>query len=84
MGDPERYRKQDEVRKWQADDPIGKFEKVLLENSVTQAEIDAAETDAEQQIADAVKFAEESPPPPPEELWKDIYVEPESAPSQPQ
>ena len=43
--------------------------------AVTQAEIDATETDAEQQIVDAVKFAEESPLPPPEELWKDIYVD---------
>jgi pyruvate dehydrogenase E1 component alpha subunit len=82
MGDPERYRKQDEVRKWQADDPIGKFEKVLLENGVDQVEIDAAEAAAEQEIIEAVKFAEESPLPPPEELWKDIYVDAEPEPSQ--
>lgn len=76
MGDPERYRKQDEVRKWQVDDPIGKFEKVLLEAGVKQAEIEQRETDAETIIADAVRFAEESPFPPPEELWTDIYAEP--------
>jgi pyruvate dehydrogenase E1 component alpha subunit len=75
MGDPERYRKQDEVKKWQVDDPIGKFEKVLLDNGVPQEEIDATEADAGQQIVDAVKFAEDSPLPPPEELWKDIYVD---------
>ena len=76
MGDPERYRKQDEVRKWQADDPIGKFEKVLLEAGVSQAEIEQREATAETIIADAVHFAEESPFPPPEELWTDIYAEP--------
>ena len=76
MGDPERYRKQDEVRKWQADDPIGKFEKVLLENGVSQAAIEQSETEAEAIIADAVRYAEESPFPPPEELWTDIYAEP--------
>jgi len=76
MGDPERYRKQDEVRRWQADDPLGKFEKVLLEAGVSQAEIEQRETTAEATIADAVRFAEESAFPPPEELWTDIYAEP--------
>jgi pyruvate dehydrogenase E1 component alpha subunit len=77
MGDPERYRKQDEVRRWQAEDPIGKFEKVLLEQGVTQEQIEAVEAEAAQTIVDAVKFAEESPFPPPEELWTDIYAEAE-------
>ncbi len=78
MGDPERYRKQDVVRRWQGDDPIGKFEKVILEQGVTQEQVDAAEAEAEKTIAEAVKFAEESPLPPPEELWTDIYAEPEA------
>jgi pyruvate dehydrogenase E1 component alpha subunit len=76
MGDPERYRKQDEVRKWQADDPIGKFEKVLHENGITDAEVEQRDAAAEAIIAEAVRFAEESPFPPPEELWTDIYAEP--------
>lgn len=76
MGDPERYRKQDEVRKWQTDDPIGKFEKVLLEAGVKQADIEQREAEAEAIIVEAVKFAEESAFPPPEELWTDIYAEP--------
>ncbi len=75
MGDPERYRKQEEVRKWQTDDPIGKVEKVLLERGVSQADIEAREAEAEAVVVDAVKFAEESPFPPPEELYRDIYVE---------
>jgi len=76
MGDPERYRKQEEVRRWQADDPIGKVEKELLERGVTQDEIVAAEKAAESTIVDAVQFAEESPFPPPEALYENIYVEP--------
>src|SRR6185312_17488488 len=35
MADPELYRKQEEVRKWQSDDPIGKVEKLLLERGVS-------------------------------------------------
>jgi pyruvate dehydrogenase E1 component alpha subunit len=77
MGDPERYRKQDEIRRWQAEDPIGKFEKVLLDNGVRQETVEQLDAEAAQTIADAVKFAEESPFPPPEELWTDIYAEPE-------
>jgi pyruvate dehydrogenase E1 component alpha subunit len=77
MGDPERYRKQDEVRRWQTDDPIGKFEKVLLDQGVKPDDIETQETEAEQTIVEAVKFAEESPFPPPEELWADIYAEEE-------
>jgi pyruvate dehydrogenase E1 component alpha subunit len=81
MGDPERYRKQDEVRKWQSDDPIGKFEKVLLDQGVKPDAIEQQETEAEATIAEAVQFAEESPFPPPEELWTDIYAEPEPEPA---
>ena len=73
---PERYRKQEEVRKWQIDDPIGKVEKLLLERGVTQAEIEAREAEAEAVVVEAEKFAEESPFPAPEELYRDIYVEP--------
>ena len=75
MGDPERYRKQDEVRRWQEDDPIGRVEKQLMQDGVSQADIEACEAKAEAIIAEAVKFAEESPFPPPEELWSDIYAE---------
>jgi pyruvate dehydrogenase E1 component alpha subunit len=75
MGDPERYRKPDEIKKWQADDPIGKFEQVMLAAGVPQAEIDARDTRADALIADALQFAEESPFPQPEELWTDIYAE---------
>ena len=31
MGDPERYREKDEVRKWEEEDPIGIFRKYLIE-----------------------------------------------------
>jgi pyruvate dehydrogenase E1 component alpha subunit len=79
MGDPERYRKPDEIRKWQEDDPIGKFEKVLLDEGIAEDDLRAADKEAEGIIAEAVHFAEESPLPPAEELWNDIYCEPEAA-----
>ncbi len=35
MGDPERYRTQEEVKKWQENDPIGMFHATLLKKGIT-------------------------------------------------
>lgn len=76
MGDPLRYRTKDEVEKWREDDAIGILERHLLsEELATQDELEAIDQQVEQQIEDAVRFAEESPLPAPEELFTDIFVE---------
>ncbi len=38
MGDPERYRKQDEVHCWQENDPIGIYQKYLEMNNLATVE----------------------------------------------
>jgi pyruvate dehydrogenase E1 component alpha subunit len=76
MGDPERYRNQEEVHKWQENDPIGIYRKYLVEKSiVTESELDQADDAAMQEAVAAVEFAESSPEPGPEELFRHIYVE---------
>lgn len=76
MGDPERYRAQDEVKKWQANDPIGIFRAYLLkEGAATEPELDALDDKAQAETNKAVEFAEASPEPGLEELFKDVYVE---------
>lgn len=76
MGDPERYRKADEVHKWQEEDPIGIYRKYLVEGGIaSDAELDQQDTDALAEVVDAVEFAEASPEPGPEELYQHIYVE---------
>ncbi|HAY84127.1 MAG TPA: pyruvate dehydrogenase (acetyl-transferring) E1 component subunit alpha [Chloroflexi bacterium] len=76
MGDPERYRESDEVKRWQENDPIGIFHKWLLENKkATEKELDTIVEQVEQEVEEAVEFAENSPEPAPEELFTDIYVE---------
>ncbi len=76
MGDPERYRTQEEVRKWQEDDPIGIFRAALLKKkNITAAELDDIEARAEDDTQQAVEFAEASPEPGMEELFRDVYVE---------
>ena len=76
MGDPERYRKAEEVKKWQENDPIGIFNKYLLDKKIaTRKQLDEIETRAEEEVNKAVEFAENSPEPEMEELFKNIYAD---------
>lgn len=76
MGDPERYRESDEVQKWKDDDPIGIFRNYLLKNGHYDSEtLEAEDQKVEDEIQQAVQFAETSPNPQPEALYEDIYVE---------
>jgi len=76
MGDPERYRKQEEVKKWQENDPIGIFRKQLLEKKTVSAKaLDEIETQVEEEVNKAVEFAEASPEPAMEDLFENVYVE---------
>jgi pyruvate dehydrogenase E1 component alpha subunit len=76
MGDPERYRKAEEVKQWQENDPIGIFNKYLLEKkAATRKALDEIEARVEEEVAKAVEFAETSPEPALEELFTDIYAD---------
>jgi pyruvate dehydrogenase E1 component alpha subunit len=76
MGDPERYRKAEEVKKWQENDPIGIFNKYLLDKKIaTTKSLDEIEARVEEEVVKAVEFAETSPEPAMEELFTDIYVD---------
>jgi len=76
MGDPERYRKQDEVHHWQENDPIAIFGKYLKSNKLsTNGDLVEIEQKADAEVQDAVEFAESSPEPGPETLFDDIYAD---------
>lgn len=76
MGDPERYRKAEEIVQWEENDPIGFYQNYLIENNlVTQAEIAEMTLVAEAEVQDAVEFAESSPEPAAEDLFKHVFVE---------
>jgi pyruvate dehydrogenase E1 component alpha subunit len=76
MGDPERYRQADEVKKYQEDDPIGVYRKKIIEQGiVTDAEFDQIENLVEEEIVDAIRFAESSDEPPDSDLFEDIYAD---------
>ena len=77
MGDPERYRTSEEVKRWQNDeDPLGIYHKYLVDNKISSTEeLDGLEKAAEQEVQSGVQFAESSPEPSAEELYKNLYVE---------
>ena len=76
MGDPERYRKSEEVKKWQENDPIGIYNKYLLDKKIaTRKTLDEIEARVEEEVQKAVEFAEASPEPALDELFKNVYVE---------
>lgn len=76
MGDPERYREADEIKKWQENDPIGIYHKYLTSKKLaTKAQLEKIDQEAEQEVEAAVEFAENSPDPAPEALYADIYAE---------
>ncbi len=76
MGDPERYRKSEEVHHWEESGPIGVYRKYLIENKIaTDEELNEQDSLAAKEVQEAVEFAESSPEPAPEELFADIYVE---------
>lgn len=76
MGDPERYRKPEEVHKYQENDPIGIYRNYLMEQQIaTEEELNQQDDEAEAIVTDAVEFAEASPEPAPEDLYAHIYVE---------
>jgi len=76
MGDPERYRKAEEVRQWEESDPIGIYRKRLVnQGTVADKDLDELDQMIEKELQAAVDYAEASPEPGPEDLFKHIYVE---------
>jgi len=76
MGDPERYRDSKEIERWQKDDPIAIFRsKLIAEGHFDPEAIAGEEARVEQEIQEAIDFAESSPNPEPAELYTDVYTE---------
>ncbi len=77
VSDPARYREKDEVKTYQDRDPIKITERTIVDNGLaTEAEIKAIKDQIKQEIADAAKFADESPYPEGADLYTDNYSEP--------
>lgn len=76
MSDPQKYRTKDEVAEWQAKDPIDHVLDVIKKNKfLTAKEITEIQDWVKNEVAESIKFAEESALPEPEELYKDVYTQ---------
>jgi pyruvate dehydrogenase E1 component alpha subunit len=75
MADPEFYRDKAEVEHWRQMDPINTFSQALLAGGqFTQEEIDVTWRQAEAEVEEAERFAEESPFPEVSSLMDNIYA----------
>ncbi len=76
MGDPERYRQSDEVKKWQENDPIGIYRRYLVEHKIIpENELNTIDEKSEKEVLEAVQLAEADPEPAADELFEHVYVE---------
>jgi len=74
-GDADVYRPKEEKEEWKKKDPIARFEKMLVERKVMDAEkAKVLRAESEKELEEAEKFALESPEPAPETLLTDIYA----------
>jgi len=77
QGDPDTYRDKKEIKKWITErDPIQKYREFLLQSQiVSEKHLEAIDKEVEEEIIEAICFAEESPLPAAEETLEDVYVE---------
>ena len=76
MSDPQKYRTKDEVTEWIEQDPILHLLGTIKENKwLKEKEIEEINDWVKKEVAESVKFAEESPYPDAEELYEDVYIQ---------
>ena len=73
--DRQRYRTREEVKEWQARDPIAGLRAKLLEAGLfSEAELDQTSAEAQQIIEDSVAFAEAAAEPDPATIMEGVYA----------
>jgi pyruvate dehydrogenase E1 component alpha subunit len=76
MSDPGNYRTKEELEEFKQTDPIERLKTYVSEKKlVKDEEIEEITSRIEQEVLDAIDFAEESDFPEPEALFHDVYVE---------
>ncbi len=76
VSDPAKYRTKDELNDYKAKDPVVMIEVKMLKNKIaSQKEIDKIKKSINEEIEDAMKFADESDFPLGSELYDDNYVQ---------
>ena len=72
--DPDKYRSDEEKRKWLGSDPIRLFESKLVDAKLVSAEeLRTIQEEVQQRVDEAVQFADSSENPPTDELYRYLY-----------
>ena len=73
--DGQKYRGREEVEEWEERDPVVTFPAKLIKMGLASSDqIDQVKAEATAAVANAVKFAEESPDPDPGEIFDDVLA----------
>lgn len=76
VSDPAKYRTKEELEEYKEQDPVFKIQETILSSGIaTQAEVDAVLEGINQEIEEAMEFAENSSYPLPSELYEDNYTQ---------
>ena len=73
--DPGKYRPDEELQAWLARDPIPMYRKRLIDMDVSEAEIEAIESETDAAIDRATEEARNSPPPPVDIAHIDVWAD---------
>ncbi|WP_017730317.1 pyruvate dehydrogenase (acetyl-transferring) E1 component subunit alpha [Nafulsella turpanensis] len=76
MSDPAKYRTKEELAEYKGKDPIEQVRKAILEKGfANEDELAKISDKVKEQVAECVKFAEESDYPDPSEAYRDVYAQ---------
>jgi pyruvate dehydrogenase E1 component alpha subunit len=76
MSDPAKYRTKEELEAYKKRDPIEQVKDSILKNKfATEEDLEKINKDIKDQVAESVKFSEESSFPSTDELYRDVYVQ---------
>jgi len=75
MSDPQKYRTKEELEEYQKIDPVERMKSYLIENNILKDnEIEKMIDDIENEVMEAIEFADETPFPEPEALYEDMFT----------
>jgi pyruvate dehydrogenase E1 component alpha subunit len=76
MSDPAKYRTKEELENYKMRDPIEQVKKTILDSEyATEEQLKEIDNRIKAEVAEAVKFAEDSPFPESEEAYSDVYMD---------
>jgi pyruvate dehydrogenase E1 component alpha subunit len=75
MSDPQKYRTKEELEEYQKIDPVERMKSYLIENDILKDEdVDNIIDEIENEVMEAIDFADETPFPEPEALYEDMFT----------